>query len=155
VKLVVATVGKVRDRSLAEAIVDYEQRATHYWPIETRVAKEEPARSLAVEQVKDREGERLLALVPDGAVLVACDVGGRSLTSEQFAAWLGKQRDEARDVVFAIGGAHGLSAEIRRVARWSLSLAPWTLPHELAKLVLVEQIYRAGTILRGEPYHKA
>jgi 23S rRNA (pseudouridine1915-N3)-methyltransferase len=155
VKLVVATVGKVRDRSLAEAIADYEQRATHYWPIESRVAKEEPARSLTVDQVKDREGDRLLTLVPDAAVLVACDVGGRSLTSEQFAAWLGRQRDEARDIAFAIGGAHGLSAEVRRVAGWSLSLAPWTLPHELAKLVLVEQIYRAGTILRGEPYHKA
>ena len=76
------------------------------------------------------------------------------MTSEQFARWLQELREKARDVAILIGGAFGLSAEVRSRATVSLSLAPWTLPHELARLVLAEQLYRAGTIIRGEPYHK-
>ena len=76
------------------------------------------------------------------------------MTSEAFARWLLGTRESARDVAFAIGGAFGLSEELRGRARLRLSLAPWTLPHELARLVLAEQLYRAGTIVRGEPYHK-
>jgi 23S rRNA (pseudouridine1915-N3)-methyltransferase len=86
--------------------------------------------------------------------LIACDRGGRTLSSEQFAEWLRDRRDTARDVAFAIGGAFGLAESVRRRAEFSLALSPWTLPHELARLVLAEQLYRAGTIVRGEPYHK-
>lgn len=76
------------------------------------------------------------------------------MTSEQFARWMRQARDEARDVAFVIGGALGLAPTLRARARTRLALAPWTLPHELARLVLAEQLYRAGTIARGEPYHK-
>lgn len=76
------------------------------------------------------------------------------MTSEQFARWLQDLREKARDVAVLIGGAFGLSDVVRARAAVSISLAPWTLPHELARLVLAEQLYRAGTIIRGEPYHK-
>jgi 23S rRNA (pseudouridine1915-N3)-methyltransferase len=76
------------------------------------------------------------------------------MTSEQFARWMQDTRERARDVAIAIGGAFGLGANLRARATSSLTLAPWTLPHELARLVLAEQLYRAGTIGRGEPYHK-
>lgn len=76
------------------------------------------------------------------------------MSSEAFAAWLLGEREEERDVAFVIGGAFGLSADIVKRSAASLSLAPWTLPHELARLVLAEQLYRAGSIVRGEPYHK-
>ncbi len=76
------------------------------------------------------------------------------MTSEQFARWLQELRERARDVAFVIGGAFGLADAVRARATSVLSLAPWTLPHELARLVLAEQLYRAGTIIRGEPYHK-
>jgi 23S rRNA (pseudouridine1915-N3)-methyltransferase len=76
------------------------------------------------------------------------------MTSEQFAAWLQRLRERARDVALVIGGAFGLGDVVKRRASTSLALAPWTLPHELARLVLAEQLYRAGSILRGEPYHK-
>jgi 23S rRNA (pseudouridine1915-N3)-methyltransferase len=88
------------------------------------------------------------------AVTVACDATGQSMSSERFAEWLQSEREAARDVVFMIGGAYGLDGTLRDGARLRLSLAPWTLPHELARLVLAEQLYRAGTIVRGEPYHK-
>jgi len=76
------------------------------------------------------------------------------MTSEQFAAWLQMLRERARDVALLVGGAFGLSDAVKRRASISLALAPWTLPHELARLVLTEQLYRAGSILRREPYHK-
>ena len=87
-------------------------------------------------------------------MLFACDERGDRLTSAEFARLVGSARDKAQDVAFAIGGAFGLPDAVRERANRSLQLAPWTLPHELARLVLAEQLYRAGTIVRGEPYHK-
>ncbi|HMS03225.1 MAG TPA: 23S rRNA (pseudouridine(1915)-N(3))-methyltransferase RlmH, partial [Gemmatimonadaceae bacterium] len=85
---------------------------------------------------------------------IACDPGGVALDSRAFATLVASARDAAEDVAFVIGGAHGLSDEVLARASRRLSLAPFTLPHELARLVLAEQLYRAGTIVRGEPYHK-
>jgi 23S rRNA (pseudouridine1915-N3)-methyltransferase len=116
--------------------------------------KEESAKGRAPEFVREREGERILAQVPPGATFAACAEGGKALTSEAFSAWLQKARDEARDLAIAIGGAFGLSDAVTKAASLRLSLAPFTLPHELARVVLAEQVYRAGTISRGEPYHK-
>lgn len=146
-------VGRARG-ALGEAAAEYARRAAHYWPLETVEVREEPARSLPPEQVLAREGERLAARVPAGATLVACDERGESWTSARFAGWLSAERDAARDVAFVVGGALGLAPALRERARVRLALAPWTLPHDLARLVLAEQLYRAGTLARGEPYHK-
>jgi 23S rRNA (pseudouridine1915-N3)-methyltransferase len=154
VRVLVTVVGKPRDAGLAAAIRKYETRAARYWPLEVHEVREEPARSGSADLVRDREGERLAGRLPPGCDVVACDVQGTGMTSEAFARWLQGTRESARDVAFAIGGAYGLSEELRGRARLRLSLAPWTLPHELARLVLAEQLYRAGTIVRGEPYHK-
>ena len=151
---VVAAVGKPRDVSLAGAIREYETRASRYWPLEIREVREEPARAANADLVREREGERLLEAVPRGAHVVACDLTGRSMSSEQFAAWLQRLQERARDVAILIGGAFGLSAAARDQSSERIALAPWTLPHELARLVLAEQLYRAGTICRREPYHK-
>ena len=151
--LVVIAVGRPRG-ALAEAAAEYERRAARYWPLEAVEVREEAARSLAAEQVVAREGERLAARVPAGAAVVACDERGDAWTAARFAAWLAAQRDAARDVAFVIGGAHGLAPAVREGASVRLALAPWTLPHDLARVVLAEQLYRAGTIARGEPYHK-
>jgi 23S rRNA (pseudouridine1915-N3)-methyltransferase len=133
----IVVVGKPRDPALGAAIRDYEQRASHYWPLDVREVKE------------DR-----LADAAAGATTVVCDERGRTFDSPGFAAWLDDLRTAAHDVAFVIGGAFGLPEPIRAGADHTLSLAPWTLPHELARLVLAEQLYRAGTIVRGEPYHK-
>jgi 23S rRNA (pseudouridine1915-N3)-methyltransferase len=154
-RVVLAVVGRPRGDGLAEAIREYETRAARYWPLESIEVKEESARSMTPELVRQREGERLLGRLPAGATIVACDERGAAWTSEQFARWLQRQREDGRDVAFLIGGAHGLSPAVREKAAVTLSVAPWTLPHEVARLVLAEQLYRAGTIVRGEPYHKA
>ena len=153
-RLVVAVVGKARHPALGEAIRDYEQRAARYWPLDVHEVREERASGIPVEKVMQREGDRLAERIPDGAQRIACAVGGRSLTSEQFAEFLRSARDEDRDIAFLIGGAYGLDPSITASPTMKVALAPWTLPHEIARLVLAEQIYRAGTIVRGEPYHK-
>jgi 23S rRNA (pseudouridine1915-N3)-methyltransferase len=154
VKVVVAAVGKPRDAALAAAIRQYEERAAHYWPLAVIEVKEESSRGATPAQVMAREGERLRAKLPTGATLVLCDPGGTAYDSNAFAAWLQERRERAQDVAFVIGGAWGIDEGLRTGPHHRLALAPWTLPHELARLVLAEQLYRAGTLLRGEPYHK-
>ena len=126
-----------------------------------RVAAQENLRSelfgevdRTLDRVKEKEGLRLSEKVPERAQTVACESGGKALNSAEFADFLRKARDEDRDLAFLIGGAFGLASDVSSSSTMRLSLAPWTLPHEIARLVLAEQIYRAGTIVRGEPYHK-
>ncbi len=152
--LTLAVVGRPRHAGIADAVRDYEARAAHYWSLEVREVREESARSSSPAAVVAREWARLAEQLPAAARVVLCDPGGEVMDSPHFARWMERQRDEARDVAFVIGGAFGLPDAARRVAFLRLSLAPWTLPHELARLVLAEQLYRAGTITRGQPYHK-
>jgi len=154
VKVQVAAVGKPRDAALAAAIREYETRAARYWPLEVVEVKEESARTSTEAMVMRKEGERLLERIPSGARLVLCDPGGDMMDSRSFAAMLQQQRERAQDVAFVIGGAHGIGDVVRERPHRRIALAPWTLPHELARLVLAEQLYRAGTIGRNEPYHK-
>ena len=152
-RCLLAVVGRPRNAGLATAIHDYETRAARYWPLEVAEVREERATSLTPDTVRKREGARLREAV-GAARVIACDETGRTFTSAAFATWLQKQREAARDIAFVIGGAFGLDRSLRDEAAERLTLAPWTLPHELARLVLAEQLYRAGTIGRGEPYHK-
>jgi 23S rRNA (pseudouridine1915-N3)-methyltransferase len=153
VRVSVLSVGKPK-ASLADVIHDYETRTARYFTLDVIEVREESARAVSPEQVKDREAARLIDRLPTDAVVVACDPGGEVFTSEAFASWLAGLRDRAQNAAFVIGGAYGLGETLRVRANKRLSLAPWTLPHELARLVLMEQLYRAGSIIRGEPYHK-
>ena len=153
-RFLLISVGKIRAKEMSSLVGEYEKRAGRYWPLEVVEVREESARSRTAAEVKAKEGERLLEAV-GGALVVACDERGTMLRSEEFAEWLRVEREKAvRDVAFVIGGAYGLSEGVLARADRRMALARWTLPHELARLVLVEQLYRAGTILRGEPYHK-
>ena len=153
-RLVVAVVGKARNAALGAAIRDYETRAARYWPLQVHEVREERAGGSATDRVRERESARLVEKVPQTARTIVCDIGGRNLDSAEFANLLRDARDHDRDLAFLIGGAFGLSPDVAARSSMRLSLAPWTLPHELARLVLAEQIYRAGTMVRGEPYHK-
>jgi 23S rRNA (pseudouridine1915-N3)-methyltransferase len=151
VRVTVVVVGRVRHEGIAAAVRDYEKRAGRYWTLEVREIREERGSDPVV--VRRRESERL-AEAAGARPYVACDEGGRSFTSIDFADWMRDSRDANRDLTFVIGGGFGLDPSITGRAALRLSLAPWTLSHELARLVLAEQLYRAGTIVRGEPYHK-
>lgn len=152
-RFVIVAVGAPRSQLLARPIREYEQRAARYWPLEIREVREAPARSAPASRVRALEGERLLAAA-GGAHVVACDEHGTLLDTREFAAWMREQRQRSRDVAFLLGGAFGLDAAVLERADTRLALARWTMPHEMARLVLAEQLYRAGTLARGEPYHK-
>lgn len=152
-RLVIAAVGRPRDPALAAAITAYQERAARYWPLDVIEVRDEPARGARPATSRDREGVRLLERLA-GMRFVVCERDGQRRTSEEFAGWLQDIRESGRDVAFVIGGAFGLAESVTSAAWRRMSLAPWTLPHELARLVLAEQLYRAGTIVRGEPYHK-
>ncbi len=148
-------VGKARG-SVGEALADYETRARRYYAFEAAEVKEEAYRRTGdAGRVRDEEGKRLLARVPPGAQVVALHETGKQWTSPQLAAYLADLAVQGSPgASFLIGGAYGLSDEILARASVKLSLSAMTLTHELARLVLTEQLYRAGTIQRGEPYHK-
>lgn len=148
----VIVVGPARG-PLGAAVEDYEERAGRYWNLEV-VEVEAGARGGRRDDVVAAEGQRILARLPDRARAAALTRRGKGMTSRGLARWLQKQAVDARDVVFVVGGAYGLGPEVLRRVTRHLTLSPMTLPHELARLVLAEQLYRAGTIVRGEPYHK-
>ena len=154
-RIVVLSVGRVKGPAF-DLVADFESRAARYFSFEVREVKEETAtRGRTVEQVLAAEGERLLARLPTGYELVALHRAGRAWSSEQLAAYLETAGVRAAPgIAFAIGGAFGLSSELLSRATHLLSLSAMTFPHDLARLLLAEQLYRAGTILRREPYHK-
>lgn len=151
-KIRIVAVGRPRDAAIAAAIGEYERRAARYWPLEVHEVRAEPGREGSVTAVQARESDRLFER--SIGQIVACDETGRHLSSDAFARWIQQRRESAPDLSFLIGGAFGLSTAARARADYLLALAAWTLPHELARLILAEQLYRAGTIIRGEPYHK-
>lgn len=137
---------------------DYQKRISRHLRVEERLVK--PAKlkqegAAAVRDAVQTEGDRILQAIGPRDTLVALDVTGESWASEELARRLnGWMNSGAQAVVFALGGPWGLSDAVRGAAQFKLSLGAMTLPHDLARVVLWEQLYRAGTILRGEPYHK-
>jgi 23S rRNA (pseudouridine1915-N3)-methyltransferase len=146
-------VGKLRAGSLADCIREFEKRAARYWPLEVMELPDQRSRARTPALIQRGEGLRILSALKGGTLLV-CDERGTGLTSYVFARRLQSFQEGAHDVDIVIGGAYGLADVVRERATILLALAPWTLSHELARLVLLEQLYRAGTIVRGEPYHK-
>ena len=154
-KLWIITVGKTGGM-LQTVVADYETRARRYWQLEILEVKEERSgRGVSKDDVREAEAERLLKRVPADAELVALTRRGDAWGSDRFAAFLQRAAAQAHPgFAFVIGGAYGLSDDLLRQAHRRMRLSAFTLPHDVARLVLVEQLYRAGTIVRGEPYHK-
>lgn len=154
-KILLVAVGRVRG-PLAEVVAEYESRARRYFGFDAVEVREEPARpGVPIERVREEEGRRLLARVPPGMERIALHREGDDWGSERLARYLGELALRGSPgAAFLIGGAFGLSDALLAQATHRLSLSAFTLPHELARLVITEQIYRAGTIARGEPYHK-
>ena len=150
-KLRVMWVGKNRDPWVKEVVAEYAGRIRRYAPLELSEVREE--KGAAAEEMRRRECERLEKMVPPGATLLLLDERGEQMDSPGLAAYIGKQRDSGTgELVFAIGGAYGFSEEFRRRGRL-LALSKMTFTHQMVRVFLLEQIYRAFTILNNEPYH--
>jgi 23S rRNA (pseudouridine1915-N3)-methyltransferase len=155
----VIAVGKTRERYLAEGIAEYEKRLRPYVKLQFTVIADEkrPAGISAAneELIRGREGERILEAIPPGAAVVALDVRGRLLSSEDLALRLRDWEISGKNsIVFVIGGDLGLPDTVLSRADLRLSISPMTFTHQMVRLILLEQIYRAEKINRGEPYHK-
>jgi len=154
VKLVVAVVGSPGHPDVAAAIADYESRTRHYFDLEV-VEIPAGAGSLPAAERMEREAEALRRRVPVDLERFVLTRRGKSLTSAGLARYLGdRSAHGAAGAAFIVGGSFGLAPSYVVEADHRLALSAMTLTHGLARLVLVEQLYRAGTILRGEPYHK-
>lgn len=150
-KLRVVWVGKNRDPWVKEVVGEYAGRIRRYCPLELSEARDE--KGAEAEEMRRRECERLEKLIPPGATLVLLDERGEQMDSPALASFIGKQRDSGTsELVFAIGGAYGFSEEFRRRGRL-LALSKMTFTHQMVRVFLLEQIYRAFTILNNEPYH--
>lgn len=150
-KLTFLSVGKDRSGLFAPGVDEYVERLSHYAKVSVVELSESKKSGV---QAKEEEGAALLGKLGPKDALVALDERGKALGSVDFAKWLGRQQDAGKDVAFVIGGDEGLSDAVREKAALVLSLSAMTMPHRLARLVLAEQVYRAFTILRGEPYHR-
>ncbi len=155
-KYTVVAVGKLKERFWKDACAEYVKRLGAYGKVEVReVADIDPAKAGGVEQSRNKEGEAILAAVPDRSHMILLAIDGKQRSSEDFSAHLDELMLRGNsDLTFVIGGSDGVSAEVRARADETFSFGPITLPHNLARVVLLEQLYRACKISHGEPYHK-
>ncbi len=154
-KIALISVGKLSQPFLRDGVAEYAGRLQRYIAYDSHELKEAKGGSKTDPKViREQEGERILARVPDGAYLVALDERGRNYDSEKLADFLGRHMLQGTgELVFVIGGAYGLSQGVKQRANLQLSLSALTLTHQMARLLLLEQLYRGFTILRNEPYH--
>jgi 23S rRNA (pseudouridine1915-N3)-methyltransferase len=155
----IIAVGRIKEKFLLEGIAEYEKRIRPYARVqivELPEQKRPVTASPAVETAaRETEGERILAAIPEGFTVIALDVKGQSRSSEELAALFRERELSAKNhLAFIIGGDLGLSPAVLSASSLRLSLSPMTFTHPMARLLLLEQIYRAFRILRGEPYHK-
>jgi 23S rRNA (pseudouridine1915-N3)-methyltransferase len=146
-------VGRLRGSPFADDVAHYERLLSRHARLETIEVREGGGDASQRAENLAREAEAILTRVPAGAVLAALDREGEALTSPVLADWLEQRRRSGRDLCFVIGGAFGLDSSMRERADQRLSLGPLTLPHQLARVVLLEQLFRAHKILAREPYH--
>ena len=148
------TLGKTTDARLSALIDDYQQRLKHYIPFEFVVVPDiKNAKSLTQDQLKTAEGEAILARLTPAMDVLLLDEHGREFRSIEYADFLQRKMAAGRDLVLIIGGAYGFSQAVYDRANGKISLSLMTFSHQMIRLMAIEQIYRAMTILRGEPYH--
>lgn len=153
-KITLLVVGKTTDERLTSLISDYKQRLSHYVPFEFVVLPDlKNAKSLTVDQIKSAEGELILRALTPAMDVILLDEHGREYRSVEFADFLQKKMSAGRDLTLIIGGPYGFSKEVYARANGKLSLSQMTFSHQMIRLMAIEQIYRAMTILRNEPYH--
>lgn len=148
------TLGKTTDARLSALIDDYQQRLKHYIPFEFVVVPDiKNAKSLTQDQLKTAEGEAILSRLTPAMDVLLLDEHGREFRSIEYADFLQRKMAAGRDLVLIIGGAYGFSQAVYDRANGKISLSQMTFSHQMIRLMAIEQIYRAMTILRGEPYH--
>lgn len=158
-KITLITVGKIKEKYLEQAIAEYSKRLSRYCKLEIiQVADEKTpdgASPLVEEQIKEKEGQRILSHIKDGMYVIALAIQGNMLTSEELAQKVDTLGiSGVSHAAFVIGGSLGLSEQVLKRADYQLSFSKMTFPHQLMRVILLEQIYRSYRIISGAPYHK-
>ena len=158
-KITILAVGKLKEKYWKQAIAEYEKRLGAYSKIEMIEVPDEKAPETMsdkeIEQVKEKEGQRLLAKIKPRATVITLEIQGKMLSSEGLAKELQQRMTQGQsDFVFVIGGSNGLHQDVLNHSNYALSFSKMTFPHQMMRVVLIEQVYRAFKIMRGEAYHK-
>lgn len=157
--ITIISVGKIKEKYLNNAIKEYSKRLSRYCKLNhIEVNDEKAPENLSraeMENIKNKEGAGILRHIKDGTYVIALAIEGEMISSEKFASKIDKLAIQGKsNIAFIIGGSLGLSDEVLKRADYKLSFSPMTFPHQLMKVILLEQIYRGFRINRGEPYHK-
>ena len=154
-KLSIICMGRTRERFIQDGIEKYLRYLKPYAPAELKVLRQEKVEDLRdAPRIRKREAAKITKALSPGAYVVALDERGREFTSHEFAAFMDKALEKGtREISFVLGGAMGLDESVTGKADTVLALSRWTLTHEMARLVLLEQLYRAFTIIKGKTYH--
>ena len=158
-KITVITVGKIKEKYLRDAIAEYSKRLNKYCKLEIIEVADEKTPDNASEVVEDsirsKEAERILKYVKDDAYIITLEIGGNQLSSEELADKIDKLGVQGTShIVFIIGGSIGLGKEVLNKSNYALSFSKMTFPHQLMRVILLEQVYRSYRIISNEPYHK-
>ena len=158
-KITVITVGKIKEKYLKDAIAEYSKRLSKYCKLEIVEVADEKTPDNASEVVEDairsKEAERILKYVKDDAFVITLEINGKQLSSEELAGKIDKLGVQGTShIIFIIGGSIGLGQEVLQKSNYALSFSKMTFPHQLMRVILLEQIYRSYRIINGEPYHK-
>ena len=153
-KTILILVGKTDNKLFSAGIQDYANRISHYMPFEiTTIPEIKNTKNLPKDLQREREGTLILKCVLPSDTLILLDEHGLELRSIELAQWLSKRRQSSHRLVFAIGGPYGFSQEVYKRADDKISLSRLTFSHQMVRLVFTEQLYRACTIIKGDPYH--
>lgn len=158
-KITILAVGKLKEKYWKQAISEYEKRLSAYSKIEIIEVPDEKApenmSDKEIEQVKEKEGQRLLAKIKPQATVITLEIQGKMLSSEGLAEEMQRRMTQGQsDFVFVIGGSNGLHEDVLQRSNYALSFSKMTFPHQMMRVVLIEQVYRAFKIMRGETYRK-
>jgi 23S rRNA (pseudouridine1915-N3)-methyltransferase len=158
-KITVICVGKIKESYFRDAISEYSKRLSKYTTLEiVEVADEKTSENSSnreIALIQDKEGKRILSHIKDGALCIALAIQGKKMDSVAFSDYIAKRMEEGKSqITFIIGGSLGLSEEVMKRCKYSVSFSDMTFPHQLMRVVLLEQIYRGFRILNHEPYHK-
>ena len=158
-KITLITVGKIKEKYLKDAIAEYSKRLSRYCKLEIlEVADEKTpdnASATVEDAIRDKEGERILNYIKEDAYVITLEIAGKMLTSEEMAEKIDKLGVQGTShIIFIIGGSIGLGREILKRSDYALSFSKMTFPHQLMRVILLEQIYRSYRIINHEPYHK-
>lgn len=158
-RITLITVGKIKEKYLRDAIAEYSKRLSRYCKLEIiEVADEktpDQASEAVEENIRNKEGERILKHIRDDMYVITLEIGGKMLSSEEFADKINSLGLQGKSsIAFVIGGSIGLGKEVLRRSDYALSFSKMTFPHQLMRVILLEQVYRGYRIINGEPYHK-